>query len=95
MIATGSNTAWPTKPEAPELWSRENIVKKFSDLHKTIKGSKSIVVVGGGATGSELAAELRHFNPDKTVTLVHNHEHLIGEGFQPKFYKKVSHQSAL
>jgi NADH dehydrogenase FAD-containing subunit len=58
-------------------------------LQEQIKVSKSIVVIGGGATGTELAAELKTWHPDKSVTLFHSGQHLVGETFKPSFYAKV------
>lgn len=42
-----------------------------------MKKAKNIVIVGGGATGVETAAEFATFHPDKEVTLVHNSEMLL------------------
>lgn len=92
VIATGSSAAWPAKPEAPDFWSRENIVARFKEVHANIKKSKSIVIIGGGAVGVELAGELRFFNPDKEVTVIHSGAHLVADGFAPKFYKKLDEQ---
>ncbi|KAL6576641.1 hypothetical protein OROMI_010917 [Orobanche minor] len=43
-----------------------------------IKSAKSILIVGGGPTGVELAAEIAVDFPDKKVTLVHRGSRLLG-----------------
>eukprot|EP00047_Mylnosiga_fluctuans_P015780 m.49260 g.49260 ORF g.49260 m.49260 type:complete len:422 (-) comp6101_c0_seq1:65-1330(-) len=89
VITTGSTTPFLSKPDGAELWTRAGITAAFAALHDQIRAAKAIAVIGGGATGTELAAELRHFNPDKTVALYHNSDTLIGPNFAPKFYKKL------
>lgn len=37
-----------------------------------VKKSKSIIIVGGGATGVETAVEFAVAYPDKEITIVHN-----------------------
>ncbi|GFS31128.1 FAD/NAD(P)-binding oxidoreductase family protein [Actinidia rufa] len=50
------------------LWLRE---------HEQIKSSNSILIVGGGPTGVELAGEVAVDFPDKKVTLVHRGSRLL------------------
>ncbi|KAM3345379.1 apoptosis-inducing factor B isoform X3 [Capsicum galapagoense] len=45
--------------------------------HETIKSAKSILVIGGGQTGVELAAEIAVDYPDKKVTIVHRGSMLL------------------
>ncbi|GFP95663.1 apoptosis-inducing factor homolog b [Phtheirospermum japonicum] len=45
--------------------------------HEKIKSAKSILVVGGGPSGVELAAEIIVDFPDKKVTLVHRRSRLL------------------
>lgn len=54
-----------------------------------IKEAHRIVVVGGGATGTELAVEIAVEYPDKEVTLIHSGEHLIGPGFTENFQSRL------
>lgn len=39
-------------------------------VHGQIKAAKSIVLVGAGAVGTELAGEIAHAHPEKSVTLI-------------------------
>ena len=39
--------------------------------------SKSVLVLGGGAVGTELAAEILCYFPDKKMTIVDAQDHLV------------------
>ena len=45
--------------------------------HFQVKQSNSVVIVGGGAVGIELAGEIRDSYPSKRITLVHSKPELI------------------
>ncbi|KAJ8526341.1 hypothetical protein K7X08_028818 [Anisodus acutangulus] len=79
VVATGhtQNTA-STKTEKINQYQAEN---------EKIKAANSILIVGGGPTGVELAAEIVVDFPDKKVTLVHRGSRLlefIGESASKK-----------
>ena len=88
VIATGSNYSWPTKNDTE--WSMADLKAEFKTLHEKINASETIVVIGGGASGTELSSELRHFHPSKKVVLIHAGQHLGGPGFSSKFYHRVN-----
>ncbi|KAE9397482.1 FAD/NAD(P)-binding domain-containing protein [Gymnopus androsaceus JB14] len=49
-----------------------------------IKGSGSVLVVGGGALGIQFAADISAIYPDKTITLLHSRQRLL-----PRFDEKM------
>lgn len=49
----------------------------FSTEHNKIKAAQSVLVVGGGPSGVELASEIVYAFPDKKVTLVHKGPRLL------------------
>jgi len=49
----------------------------FSAENQKIKSAHSIVIVGGGPTGVELAGERAVYFPAKKVTLVHKGSRLL------------------
>ncbi|PHU00324.1 hypothetical protein BC332_30111 [Capsicum chinense] len=69
VIATGhtKNSAW-TKTE--KISQYQTGLCRLN--YEKIKSAKSILIVGGGPTGVELAAEIAVDFPDKKVTLVHS-----------------------
>ncbi|XAR53534.1 NADH:ubiquinone reductase (non-electrogenic) [Bertholletia excelsa] len=69
VIATGHvYTDAPTKSAKISYYQTE---------HEKISSSKSILIIGGGPTGVELAAEIAVEFPDKKVTLVHRGSRLL------------------
>ncbi|KAF4962353.1 hypothetical protein FSARC_9561 [Fusarium sarcochroum] len=69
IIATGSRLAsnLPLKP----IGTHQETISAWTQLKGQIEGSKSIVVAGAGATGSEVAGELAaRYGSSKDITLV-------------------------
>lgn len=42
-----------------------------------IRDSRSVLIVGGGSTGVELAGEIAHAFPGKKITIVHRQNRLV------------------
>ncbi|KAF7561635.1 hypothetical protein G7046_g2529 [Stylonectria norvegica] len=59
-------------------------VEFFKAYQQSVKNAKSIAIVGGGAVGVQMAADLKEFYPEKNITLVHSREQLM-----PLFHKKI------
>ncbi|XP_067876420.1 ferroptosis suppressor protein 1-like [Heterodontus francisci] len=70
ILATGSTGPFPGKLIEPV--SRDTAVQMYEDLVNEIQKAETIVVVGGGLAGVELAAEIRTDYPNKEVTLIHS-----------------------
>lgn len=85
VIATGSNwngpLRWPSDKEAlgPFL---ENWQNQFAT-------TKSVVVVGSGAVGTELAGEIKDFYPDLEVSVVHRDTHSLNSTYPAAFRQRV------
>ena len=54
-----------------------------------VKESKSILIIGGGATGVEISGEVAAAYPGKKVTLIHGSEKLVGQRLNEKFQAKL------
>ncbi|KAG0448756.1 hypothetical protein HPP92_027658 [Vanilla planifolia] len=80
VIATGH-------PGSNEL-SRKDRLQQFHKDYAKIKSSNSILIVGGGPTGVELAGEIAVDFPEKRVTIVHKGQRLL-EFIGPKASKKT------
>ncbi|KAH7541803.1 hypothetical protein FEM48_Zijuj02G0006300 [Ziziphus jujuba var. spinosa] len=70
VIATGH-----TDPTIPK--TRTERLKQYKEENEKIDLASSILIVGGGPTGVELAAEIAVDFPDKKLTLVHNGSRLL------------------
>ncbi|KAJ4754943.1 FAD/NAD(P)-binding oxidoreductase family protein [Rhynchospora pubera] len=69
VVATGHDDPLPR--------SKTDRIGQFKQDYEKIKSSSSILIIGGGPTGVELAGEIATDFPDKKVTLVHKGERLI------------------
>ncbi|KAJ9614435.1 hypothetical protein H2200_002571 [Cladophialophora chaetospira] len=73
-LATGSQKRYPPTLEANE---KGECTEFFAQQQERIKTAKSIIIVGGGAAGVEVAGDIKSRYPEKNVTLVHSREHLL------------------
>ncbi|KAL3530222.1 hypothetical protein ACH5RR_009544 [Cinchona calisaya] len=84
-------TTWSSPPGHDDplpKFGNERICRVSSRQRKDKNCSHSIVVVGGGPTGVELAAEIAVDFPEKKVTLVHEGPRLL-EFIEPKAANKT------
>ncbi|KAJ3610833.1 hypothetical protein NHX12_022923 [Muraenolepis orangiensis] len=70
ILCTGTDGPFPGKYTA--VSSYQTAIQEYQDLLHEIQASGSVLVVGGGATGLEMAAEVKTEFPDKRVVLVHS-----------------------
>ncbi|KAF5767836.1 putative NADH:ubiquinone reductase (non-electrogenic) [Helianthus annuus] len=80
VIATGHGDPLPK--------TRADRLKQYQAENEKIKAAQSILIVGGGPTGVELAGEIAVDFPEKKMTLVHNGYRLL-EFLGPKASKKT------
>lgn len=80
VIATGHSYSFPK--------TRTEKISQYEGELEKIKSSNSILIVGGGPTGVELAGEIAVDFPEKKVTLVHRGPRLL-EFISPKAAKKT------
>ncbi|KAG6531028.1 hypothetical protein ZIOFF_004798 [Zingiber officinale] len=70
VIATGHSVSSPQ--------SRRERMDKFREANAKMKNSSSILIIGGGPSGVELASDIAASYPEKKVTLVHSGPRLLG-----------------
>ncbi|KAG8387439.1 hypothetical protein BUALT_Bualt02G0021500 [Buddleja alternifolia] len=80
VIATGHNDFFPK--------TRSERLKEYRAENEEIRSANSILIVGGGPNGVELAAEIAVDFPDKKVVLVHKGSRLL-EFIGPKAADKT------
>ena len=88
VVATGSDNAMPFKPATDSI---DAFRADSARIHAMLQAAHSVAIVGAGAVGTELAGEIAHFMPDKTVTLISSEPSLfptmpskLGTGLQGK-----------
>ncbi|MEO0561317.1 MAG: FAD-dependent oxidoreductase [Chloroflexota bacterium] len=89
VLATGSQHRAPGRP--PHDSTDENL-----DFYRTtadkIASAQSVLIVGGGAVGTELAGEILAEYPNKSVTLVHNERALLSDALKESLRQKLHQQ---
>ncbi|KAJ8248472.1 hypothetical protein GJAV_G00242380 [Gymnothorax javanicus] len=70
ILCTGTDGPFPGKFNA--LADYHTAIQKYEELVMEIQAASSVVVIGGGSTGVEMAAEIKTDYPDKKVVLVHS-----------------------
>ncbi len=67
VLATGSSYSAPFKPAGDSI---ADFRKVNADVSAKLATAKSVLIVGAGAVGTELAGEIAAARPDKIITLV-------------------------
>jgi pyruvate/2-oxoglutarate dehydrogenase complex dihydrolipoamide dehydrogenase (E3) component len=75
VAATGLRRVWPVVPQS--LTRKQYLLEVEDHIHAVANAKHGVVVVGGGAVGIEMAAELKLVKPDIKVTLIHSREKLL------------------
>ncbi|KAJ5100096.1 FAD-dependent pyridine nucleotide-disulfide oxidoreductase [Penicillium argentinense] len=75
VVSSGLRRTFPTVPQSLQ---RSDFLAEASDNVQDIqKASEGVVVVGGGAVGVEMAAELKILYPQQKITLIHSRSRLL------------------
>lgn len=75
VAASGLRRVWPVVPQS--LSRKQYLVEAAEHIHAVSNAQHGVVVVGGGAVGIEMAAELKLVHPRIEVTLVHSRDKLL------------------
>ncbi|KAI0396938.1 FAD/NAD(P)-binding domain-containing protein [Xylariaceae sp. FL0594] len=75
IAATGLRRVWPVVPQA--LTRDTYLAEVGAHIDRVLNSTAPVLVVGGGAVGIEMAAELKHIRPDVRVTLAHSRPKLL------------------
>ncbi|KAK4496734.1 hypothetical protein PRZ48_012717 [Zasmidium cellare] len=85
VLATGCSQSPPAKLSSTE---RSSACEELQGYQQSIERSDRIAVVGGGAVGVELVADVKSYYPDKHVTLIHSRSQLLPR-FGPRLHRHV------
>ncbi|XP_068423368.1 ferroptosis suppressor protein 1 [Clinocottus analis] len=81
ILCTGTDGVFPARFNTAA--SYETAVQEYDDLVKQVQAADSVLVVGGGSTGVEMAAELKTEYPEKKVVLIHSRTVLADPDLMP------------
>ncbi|EXJ83973.1 hypothetical protein A1O3_04640 [Capronia epimyces CBS 606.96] len=85
VAATGLRRVWPVVPQAT---TREGyLVVANAQIRSVRDAQEGVVVVGGGAVGIEMAAEIKLVMPAQKVTLIHSRDKLCSSEPLPDDFK--------
>ncbi|XP_065153346.1 ferroptosis suppressor protein 1 [Paramisgurnus dabryanus] len=87
ILCTGTSGPFPGKHNSVETY--QSAIQKYEDFVKEIQAANSVLVVGGGTTGVEMAAEIRTEYPNKKVILIHPREDVA----DPDLLSKVKEEA--
>ncbi|KZV80849.1 FAD/NAD(P)-binding domain-containing protein [Exidia glandulosa HHB12029] len=88
IITTGSN--WRGMLNFPH--TKEELHKSLDTWREKFKTAKSVLIIGGGAVGLELAGEVLEYYPKTEVTLVHGQKLLLNPAYPDSFRKRLGDQ---
>ncbi|KAJ1801503.1 hypothetical protein LPJ59_000223 [Coemansia sp. RSA 2399] len=86
VIALGETRAAPVGTEAT---TKEQFIRELDKVHRQIKGSRTVAVVGGGAVGIEMAADIKCDFANKNVILAHSRALPLPGPFTDEFREQV------
>lgn len=85
VAATGLRRDWPSVPQAR---TREEYLEEARPhIEKVGRAEHGVAVIGGGAVGIEMAAELKMVHPHVNVTLIHSRDRLLSSEPLPDDFK--------
>lgn len=88
VSATGLRRVWPVVPQS--LTRKQYLLEAENHIQAVNNAKDGVVVVGGGAVGIEMAAELKMVKPHVKVTLVHSRDKLLSSEGLPDKTKDVA-----
>ncbi|KAK5072501.1 hypothetical protein LTR64_005026 [Lithohypha guttulata] len=85
IAASGLRRAWPVVPQS--LSRNTYLPEAQTHIDSVMNARNGVVVIGGGAVGIEMAAELKLVNPALEVTLIHSRDRLLSSEPLPDDFK--------
>ncbi|KAL2194096.1 pyridine nucleotide-disulfide oxidoreductase-like protein [Corynascus similis CBS 632.67] len=88
VAASGLRRVWPVVPQS--LRRKQYLFEAGDHIRAATASRHGVVIVGGGAVGIEMAAELKLVHPHLNVTLVHSRDKLLSSEALPDEVKDRS-----
>ncbi|XP_030830622.1 apoptosis-inducing factor 2 [Strongylocentrotus purpuratus] len=90
VIATGTTGPFPGKLQND--CTIDQALDLYKDACEKVKAAKTVVIIGGGAVGVEIAGEVATDYPDKEVTIIHARDSLVEPATSDTFRASVQKQ---
>jgi hypothetical protein len=91
VLATGSRYPFPAKTDLVDTRKAHEEVRR---VHQALSEADRVLLVGAGPVGIELAGEIRHVWPDKTIVLLDVADEVLGGPFKSELKAELRHQLA-
>ncbi|PGH19360.1 hypothetical protein AJ80_04000 [Polytolypa hystricis UAMH7299] len=88
IASSGLRRSWPSAPQSLNKEDYLDEVRMQVKLTKNV--DNGVIVIGGGAVGIEMAAELKVVHPETKVTLVHSRPKLMSSEPLPDEFRDVT-----
>jgi NADH dehydrogenase FAD-containing subunit len=89
VLASGSKYPFPAKTDLAESDVAQEQVR---DTHKRLEAADRVLLLGAGPVGIELAGEIRHVWPDKSIVLLDVANEVLGGPFRPELQAELHRQ---
>jgi NADH dehydrogenase FAD-containing subunit len=89
VLATGSKYPFPAKTDLVDTHHAQEQVRQ---AHRALAKADRILLVGAGPVGIELAGEIRHVWPDKSIVLLDVADEILGGPYKPELKAELRRQ---
>lgn len=88
VLATGN--VWRGMLQFPR--TLEETIGSVTSWRSKFAKAKSVLIIGGGSVGAELAGEIREYYPKTSVTILHAERHLLNAAYPDSFRQRLDAQ---
>ena len=89
VLATGSSYPFPAKTD---LVDTEHAQRQVRETHRALARADRVLLLGAGPVGIELAGEIRHAWPDKSIVLLDVADEVLGGTYLPELKTELLRQ---
>src|SRR6202046_5334771 len=89
VLATGSRYPFPAKTDLTDTHQAQEQVRR---AHERLTGAGRVLLVGAGPVGIELAGEIRHVWPEKSIVLLDVADEILGGPYMPELKSELRRQ---
>jgi NADH dehydrogenase FAD-containing subunit len=89
VLATGSSYPFPAKTDLVDTHDAQEQVR---ETHRALASADRVLLLGAGPVGIELAGEIRHGCPDKSIVLLDVADEVLGGAYLPELKTELRRQ---
>ena len=89
VLATGSSYPFPAKTD---LVDTGHVQEQVRETHRALASADRVLLLGAGPVGIELAGEVRHGWPDKSIVLLDVADEVLGGPYLPELKAELLRQ---